>query len=74
MTHFLYVWLGLSNGSGSSYLFWSGSFPTILQLFEYTVVVFLVYWHHICHEDHCYRWGRHIDSDGIRRCHKCRKS
>lgn len=29
MLHFLYFWLGLSNASGSQYLFWSGFFGDI---------------------------------------------
>lgn len=55
MLNWLYTWLGLSNASGSQYLFWSGFFGDI------TIIAAAVglYFHNICHDTGCHRWGRH---------------
>lgn len=73
MIHWLQHYGGTDNATGPLYLFWSGSAPTLLQLFEYLVVVGLVVWHHVCHEEGCYRWGRVLDADGNRRCIRCHR-
>lgn len=73
MLHWLSHLLGLDNASGPLYLWWSGSGPDLLQLIEYMGLAGLWYYHHICHEEDCHRYGRHLDSDGFRRCLRCRR-
>lgn len=55
MLNWIYTWLGLSNGSGPIYLFWSGFFGDI------TIFAALgaLYLHHICTDPTCHRYGRH---------------
>jgi hypothetical protein len=66
--NFVYHWLGMDNGSGHVYLFWSG-FGSDLTEFAILGAV----WHHLnCHEPGCWRVGRRVTAgpDGIhiRRC------
>ena len=59
--------LGLDNGSGIAYLFWSG-LGGDLPIFA---AIGLFYWHHSCHQNGCWRWARHaVGPDGIRVCRK----
>jgi hypothetical protein len=55
MINFIYTWIGLSNASGSQYLFWSGFFGDV-TIFA-GIVIF--YWKHTCHQNKCYRIGKH---------------
>lgn len=57
--------LGLDNASGPWYLFWSGIFSdasifTALGIF---------YWKHSCHQNGCYRVGKH-NPNGTPYCSK----
>lgn len=63
--NWLYTWLGLSNASGAPYLFWSGFFGDL------TIFAAMVgfYFHRMCHDDRCHRWGRHT-VDGSPYCKK----
>jgi hypothetical protein len=46
--------LGIDNGSGTAYLFWSG-FGADLPIFAGIV---LLYWRHTCHVEGCWRIAR----------------
>jgi hypothetical protein len=54
--HFLYVWLGLSNASGSQYLFWSGFFGDVTIF----AAIFSIYFKHNCHAKGCPKIGKHL--------------
>lgn len=65
MLNWLYTWLGLSNASGSQYLFWSGFFGDITIL----GAIIGLYWKHNCHQTGCWRIGKH-SPDGTPYCTK----
>lgn len=54
----MFAWLlqllGVDDGSGIAYLFWSG-FGSDLPIFA---ALGAVYWHHTCHVDGCWWIGR----------------
>jgi hypothetical protein len=59
--------MGLDNGSGPVYLFWSGFFG------DTTIIggAVLLYWHHTCHAHGCWRLGRHaVDGTPYTACRK----
>jgi hypothetical protein len=59
-------WLGLDNGSGRPYLFWSGLGS---DLAEFAIIGAL--WHHLhCHEAGCWRLARHQMGGRCRRHRK----
>ena len=55
MIHLLEHWLGLTNASGMTYLWWSGFFADV-TLFGAGVTV---YRKHNCHVQRCWRLGHH---------------
>jgi hypothetical protein len=66
--HWLYVWLGLSNASGSPYLFWSGIFGDA-SIFA-AAVAFLL--HSRCHSKGCFRRAKYPDASGTYKvCRVC---
>jgi len=66
--NWLYTWLGLSNGGGAIYLFWSGFFGDI-TIFGGIIVL---YWKHNCHCKGCFRIAKH-HIDGTPYCIKHKK-
>lgn len=68
MIHWLYVWIGLSNASGSQYLFWSGIFGD-LTIFTGGAVYLA---HSRCHSRGCWRTAKHqVDGTPWKVCRKC---
>jgi hypothetical protein len=63
MIHALFNWfehaIGMTNGSGSEYLFWSG-FGSDLSEITLIGAIFGIYYKHNCHVKGCLRIGKHI--------------
>lgn len=62
--------LGIDNGAGPWYLWWSG-FGS--DLGELTILGALasLYWKHTCHVDRCWRLGRHpVEGTGYQVCRR----
>lgn len=66
MIHELARILGLTDASGSWYLFWSGIFGDVTILGAVVVFVFK----HNCHTDGCWRLARHQFENGVVLCRK----
>jgi len=66
--------LGLDNASGPWYLFWSGFGSDLSEVAGLGVFVYMFWRRHSCHEDRCWRIGRHVykDADGHEHVH-CRR-
>lgn len=64
--HWLSHWLGLDDGSGPVYLFWSGWFGDV-GLFT-VAATFLR--HRNCEVHGCWRFGRHSTAAGHRVCRR----
>jgi hypothetical protein len=77
MIHALFNWfehaIGMTNGSGPEYLFWSG-FGSDLGEFALigTIIGCLAHWYksHECYDPTCPRYGAHHTPDGMRTCSK----
>lgn len=65
MLHFLYVWLGLSNGSGAQYLFWSGIFGDVTIFSSITYGLYQLRKRTQCHEPTCHKHGKYEFHDKI---------
>lgn len=63
MLHFLYVWLGLSNASGSQYLLWSGIFGDITIFSSVVYGLYMIKKRGECHEETCRKHGKFEFSD-----------
>jgi hypothetical protein len=74
MSSWLYHFFGLDNGSGSKYLFWSGSGSDIAELSLLGGIIALLRKHN-CETHKCPRLGRHqwIDPNTGQTHHLCRK-
>lgn len=61
MQHWLSHWLGLDNGSGALYLFWSGFFGAVEGLGGLAIIggVIFAARHHNCHVKGCWRFKKH---------------
>lgn len=57
--HFILTVTGANNVSGDWYGFWSG-FAGDLTIFA---GIGVWYWHHVCHQNSCYRFGFHKAGD-----------
>jgi hypothetical protein len=61
-----FIIFGNRDEAGAWYGFWSG-FAGGVRVFEWPVIIGLLYWHHTCHVSSCILPGRHI-VDGSRWC------
>ena len=50
--------LGLDNGSGPAYLFWSGFGSDLSEIAGLGTIAWIFYRHHNCHVRGCWRIGR----------------
>jgi hypothetical protein len=56
--HFFLYWTGIGNESGDGYGFWSGIGLTLFLPFSW-------YRLHTCHENRCWRFGKHPTADNL---------
>ncbi len=61
--------LGLDNGSGPWYLFWSGFGSDLSEITGLGAVAYIFWRKHNCHTPGCWRIGRH-ESEGRVLCHR----
>jgi hypothetical protein len=61
--HWLANLFGLTNGSGTPYLFWSGIGSDLGEIGILGGMV-AIYRRHACHTPWCLRWGRHPAAGG----------
>lgn len=60
-----FVIAGNRNEAGGWYGYWSGQAGG-LRVFEWPVIIGLLYWHHTCHESPwCLRWGKYPAAGGL---------
>lgn len=64
LARFLFHALGLDDGSGPWYLFWSGFFADVVIFSSAAFAVWGFWRRHNCHERGCWRWGRLPTSEG----------
>jgi hypothetical protein len=63
--------LGVDNEAGHPYAFWSGSGSVLLPWVMQAVTLgLLVWWHHQCGVDGCYRYARRTTAAAERACRK----
>lgn len=65
--HWLSHWLGLDNGSGPIYLWWSGVGADLGELAIISGLI-SIYRRHVCEIHRCQRLGRHQTNAGHRVC------
>lgn len=67
IAHAIVCVMGLNNGSGAAYLFWSGFGSDLAYLGAISFA-----WHHLnCHAKGCYRIGRHpVSGTPFKTCRK----
>jgi hypothetical protein len=61
------IWrvVGSRDEQGAWYGFWSG-FAGGVRVFEWPVIIGLIYWHHTCHHSPwCLRWGKYEAAGGV---------
>jgi hypothetical protein len=65
-----FVITGNRDEDGGYYGFWSG-FAGGVRVFEWPVIIAVLYWHHTCHHGPwCLRWGKYPAAGGMfRLCH-----
>ena len=64
--HGFAIWIGITNGSGHAYLFWSG----IGANFGEFAIAGVIWRRFNCHEPGCMRIALHHYPDGQAHCHK----
>jgi hypothetical protein len=66
-----FVITGNRDEAGGYYGFWSG-FAGGVRVFEWPVILGVLYWHHTCHDSpRCLRWGKYPAAGGLFKLCRC---